>query len=86
MNKEQQGTSIISVAEAIAMRITAIRNLEAEKGNPYPAEEVAKQFFRMCERSMLHSGPLSTRHMAILASELVPEAIERLSELESIAA
>jgi hypothetical protein len=79
MNKEQHGTSIISVAEAIARRITSIRILAAEKGEQPPAGEIARQFSLMGERSLLHSGPLSTRHMALLASELVPEAMERLA-------
>jgi hypothetical protein len=86
MNKEQHGTSIISVAEAIARRIISVRNLAAERSDPYPAGEIARQFSLMCERSMLHSDPLSTRHMALLASELVPEAIARLSEPERLAA
>jgi len=85
MNKEQQGTSIVSVAEAIARRITSIRNLAAEKGEPHPAGEMA-QFRIMCERSLLHSGALSTRHMALLASELVPQAVSRLQEPERLAA
>jgi hypothetical protein len=79
MNKELQGRSIVSVAEAIARRITSIRNLAAEKGEPSPAGEIARQFQVMCERSMLHPGPLSTRHMALLASELVLDAMERLA-------
>ena len=79
MNEEQHGTSINSLAEAIARRITSIRNLAAEKGEPSPAGEIARQFQVMCERSMLHPGPLSTRHMALLASELVLDAMERLA-------
>jgi hypothetical protein len=86
MNKEQHETSIIRLAEIIARRITSIRNLAAEKGERYPGEEVARQFLMICERALLHSGPLSTRHMALLASELVPEAIARLSEPKRLAA
>jgi hypothetical protein len=82
MNKEQHGTSIIGVAEAIARRITSIRNLAAEKGKLPPAGEAARQFSLMCERALLHSGPPSTRHMALLASELVPEAIVRLCKID----
>ena len=78
MNKEQHGTSIISVAEVIARRITSIKQLHAERGEN-PAAEIARQFSLMCERSLLHSGPLSTQHMAMLASQLVPEAMERLA-------
>jgi hypothetical protein len=76
MNKEQHGTSIISVAEVIARRITSIKQLQRGEN---PAAEIARQFSLMCERSLLHSGPLSTRHMAMLASQLVPEAMERLA-------
>jgi hypothetical protein len=57
MNEEQHGTSINSLAEAIARRITSIRNLAAEKGEPYPTDEIAGQFSLMCERSVLHFGP-----------------------------
>jgi hypothetical protein len=85
MNKEQHGTSIISLAEIIARRITSIRNIAAEKGERFPAGEIARQFFWMCERSMLHSGPLSTRHMEVLAAELVPATMVVLQE-ERIAA
>jgi hypothetical protein len=85
MNEEQHGTSINSLAEAIARRITSIRNLAAEKGEPYPADEIARQFGLMCERSVLHFGPLSTRHMEVLAAELVPAAMAVLQE-ERIAA
>jgi hypothetical protein len=86
MNKEQHGTSIISVAEAIARRITLIGNIAAEKGEPYLAGEIARQFSLMCERSVLHFGPLSTRHMEVLAAELVPQAMELLREPERLAA
>lgn len=64
------------MAETIARRITSVRNIASEKGKPYPAGEMARQFEVMCERSMLHSNPLSTQQMALLATELVPEAME----------
>jgi hypothetical protein len=71
-------------AEIIARRIASIRNLAAEKGEPHPAGERA-QFRIMCERSLLHFGPLSTQHMEVLAAELVPAAMAVLQE-ERIAA
>jgi hypothetical protein len=86
MNEKQSGNGIDGIAEIIARKIISIRNLAAERGKPYPAEEAARQFTFMCERSMLRTGPLSTQHMALLASELVPEAIARLSEPERLAA
>jgi hypothetical protein len=78
MNKEQRGTSIISLAELIANRIISIKQLHAEKGEN-PSNEIARQFALVCERKTLRSGPLSTQHMELLATELVPEAMERLA-------
>jgi hypothetical protein len=85
MNKERRGRSINSPAEIIARRIASIKNLATEKGEPHPAGEIGRQFSLMCERSLLHSAPLSTRHMALPASEVVPAAMAVLQE-ERIAA
>lgn len=75
---QQQGISIHSLAELIANRIASIKQLHAEKGEN-PAAEIARQFSLMCHRSILRSGPLSTQDMALLATDLVPEAMERLA-------
>jgi hypothetical protein len=68
------------IAMTIARRIEAIKALATAHGEKYPAAEIARQFQMLCDRSTLHSGPLSTRHMALLATELVPEATARLHE------
>jgi hypothetical protein len=75
---QQQGISIHSLAELIANRIASIKQLHAEKG-VNPAAEIARQFALMCERTKLRSGSLSTQDMALLATELVPEAMERIA-------
>jgi hypothetical protein len=56
------------------------------KGRPYPSAEIARNFVSMCERGMLHSGPVGTNEVELLASELVPEALARLCEPERLAA
>jgi creatinine amidohydrolase/Fe(II)-dependent formamide hydrolase-like protein len=70
----------------IARRLQAIRDIAAEKNEQLKSGELARQFQIMCERSALHGGPISTAEMALLASELVPEATARLHEPERIAA
>jgi hypothetical protein len=75
---QQQGISIHSLAELIANRITSIKQLHAEKGEN-PSAEIARQFVLVCERTKLRSGPVTTQDMALLASELVPEALTRIA-------
>lgn len=74
------------IAMTISRRIEAIKTLAAERGESHPAGEIARQFQLLCERSSLHSGPLSTRHMLLLAADLVPEATARLYEVQQHAA
>ena len=77
MNQTQCGISIHSLAELIANRITSIKQLHAEKGEN-PSAEIARQFALMCERTALRSGPVTTSEIELLATQLVPEALERI--------
>jgi hypothetical protein len=67
-------TSLGAFALVIAKRITAIKDIAAEKGEQPKSGELAKQFFWMCDRATLHGGPISTAEMGLLAS-MVPEAL-----------
>jgi len=75
-----EASSMKGIAMTIARRIEAVKALAAERGEKYPSAELARQFVMLCDRSILHSGPLSTRHMALLASEFIPEASAQLRE------
>ena len=80
MSNNQTGVSIDSLAEIIANRILSIRKIYAERGEQPPAGEIARQFKMICDRTALRSGAVSTNDMELLASELVPAAVDRLSE------
>ena len=43
-----------------------------------PSAEIARQFALMCERTALRSGPVTTSEIELLATQLVPEALERI--------
>jgi hypothetical protein len=64
MNKEQHGTSIISVAEAIARRITSIRVLAAE----CPSADNLRLVRRFAKRGSGSSGLEFRRPAADAAS------------------
>jgi hypothetical protein len=68
--------SLQGLAAVIAKRITSIRQLHAEKGELPPSGEIAKQFKLLCNGARLQDGPPSTREMELLATDLVPRAIE----------
>jgi hypothetical protein len=78
MTEKQTGITIHSLAHLIANRIISIKQLHAER-NENPSSEIARQFRLMCDRTMLRSGPVSTAEMELLAAQLVPEAMERLT-------
>jgi hypothetical protein len=86
MSEEQRATSLNGLAKVIARRLQAIRDIAAERNERPPAGEIARQFQTMCERVTLYSGPISTAEMALLASELVPAALEQFRNPERLAA
>jgi hypothetical protein len=87
MNQQQRKGSLQDLAAVIAKRITSIRQLHAEKGAQPPAGEIAKRFKILCDAAQLQDGPPSTCEMEILATALVPKAIEQyLARYERMAA
>jgi len=66
--------SLNGLAHTIAKRLKSVD--EIYNGSP-PAGEHAKQFKYLCDRADLASGPVTTRQMAYLATELVPEQLAR---------
>lgn len=69
-------TSLEGLAIVIAKRIKSIKDIASEKNGQPPAGELAKQFLWMCERATCQGGPVTTAEMALLASELVPAALQ----------
>jgi hypothetical protein len=79
-SRSQRAGSLNGLAMVIARRLQAMREIAAEKNEQPRAEELAWQFKIMCERATLSGNPLSTAEMALLATELVPQATARLRE------
>jgi len=77
MNKTD-GVSMAGLAEILAKRITSIKQIHAERGED-PSAEISRQFLVVCDRTKLRSGHVTTSDMEYLASELVPQAMERLA-------
>jgi hypothetical protein len=74
------------LAHIIAQRVIAVKALHAEKGEVAPGEELAHQFRVRCNNANLDGGPVTTAEMLLLASELVPWAMDRSLNPERIAA
>jgi hypothetical protein len=75
----QREGSLVGLAAVIARRVISVRQLYAERSdNASPATEVARQFDLLCRGARLHHGPCSpsTAELELLASDLVPKAIE----------
>jgi hypothetical protein len=79
-SRTQRAGSLQGLAHVIARRLQALRDIASEKNEQARPEELAHQFRVMCERATLSGNPLSTAEMALLATELVPQATARLRE------
>jgi chorismate mutase len=79
-SKDQRAGSLQGLAHMIARRLQAMRDIASEKNEQPRAEDLAHQFRVMCERATLSGAPITTAEMALLASELIPEAASRLRE------
>jgi hypothetical protein len=74
LHDELRRAALTGVANTIAKRMTAIRELAAEKNQQASATEIARQFQFICYGADIRGGPISTSEMMLIA-ELVPEAL-----------
>jgi hypothetical protein len=72
--------SLKGLAHTIAWRLLDVEARLIKRGEPVTPELLARHFMQMAQRSDgMKEGPATTREIALLASEMVPAAIESLN-------
>lgn len=73
-------SSLTGVAHRIAMRLQEVSKPFAERGERAPREMSAREFKTICaEYEDMHSGPLSTSEIQMLAEKFVPRAVGQMA-------